>query len=233
MRGYVLCTAPRTGSNWIGELCASTGALGYPLEYFNTEARRVLTDPEYPDDRSAQVRWILTRGASPNGVYGLKIFPWQHDLIAPRMRWTEALPDLRFVHLRRRDLLGQALSAVRAEQTGSWRSTSAGTGEPRYDGAAVMASLRMLVNEQARWELFFARNGIEPLRLVYEAAVREPQCCVDRVAELMELPHRPAIAWNRVGLAPQRDALTEEWRQRFRAEFGDLDTIDTLVAEHR
>jgi LPS sulfotransferase NodH len=75
IRGYTICTTPRTGSNFLCELLSSTGVLGRPREYFNGAGRRLHDDPTYPDDPAGQFRRILTMGATPNGVYGLKVFP--------------------------------------------------------------------------------------------------------------------------------------------------------------
>src|SRR5262245_19531486 len=123
MRGYAICTAPRAGSNFLGQVLASTHVLGRPLEYFNTLARRAIErDPTYPDDPREQIERILTAGATSNGVYGLKIFAYQHDKISTKVHWSEALPRLQLVHLKRRDLLGQAISWCRAEQTSQYRS---------------------------------------------------------------------------------------------------------------
>jgi LPS sulfotransferase NodH len=104
-RGYAICTSGRSGSNLLCQYLSSTGVLGYPLEYFNGSGRRRLGYPAYPDDPSQQTGWILTEGATPNGIYGLKIIPAQAELIEKSIRWTELLPNLRFVLLKRRDIL--------------------------------------------------------------------------------------------------------------------------------
>src|SRR5262245_10046452 len=117
LRGYAICTAPRAGSNWLCQLLASTGVLGRPLEYFNASARRQLDDPTYPDDPRGQVARILTMGRTPNGVYGVKLFASQFRAVAGSVRLSRELPGLRFVYLRRRDVLGQAISWVRGLQT--------------------------------------------------------------------------------------------------------------------
>ena len=112
VRGYAICTSPRAGSNFLCQNLTSTGVLGRPSEYFNGAARRALDDPLYPDEPADQIRWILTKGATPNGVYGVKLFAHQQDRIAPHLSWTQALPALHFIYLERRDLLGQALSCM-------------------------------------------------------------------------------------------------------------------------
>lgn len=227
-RGYALCTTPRSGSNWLGQLLAGTGRLGRPFEAFNGPGRRLLIDPAYPLDPVEQIRRVLADGSTPNGVYALKVFPNHLDEAARHVRWTASLPDLRFAHLSRRDVLGQALSWHRAEQTLQFRATFAPRGEARYDGPRIRALLNAIVAQQARWELFFARNAVQPLRLVYEEILREPQAACNAVAGLVGVAPPVHFDPAAVDLRVQRDALTEEWRERFHAQFADRDTVDTL-----
>lgn len=226
-RGYAICTAPRSGSNFLSQLLSSTRQLGRPLEYFNGPGRRYFDDPDYPDDRSAQVEKILTMGATPNGVYGLKIFAHQHDWVEGEVRWTALLPDLRFIFLRRRDMLGQAISWARALQTGQYRHGQAPTGEAAYDGQAILDRLRAIATEYARWEMYFARNQIAALRFVYEDVASEPQWAVESVGRLFDL-HQISAEPRHIGVVVQRDAISENWRRRFVEEFGDLNSVDRL-----
>jgi LPS sulfotransferase NodH len=89
-RGYAICTSGRSGSNLLCQYLSSTGVLGNPLEYFNGSGRRLLGYPEYPDEPSRQIDWILTAGATPNGIYGLKVFPARY--CGPKCR-NSAMPE--------------------------------------------------------------------------------------------------------------------------------------------
>ncbi len=223
-RGYAICAVPRSGSNLLCRLLTDTGVLGRPLEYFNGPARRTLDHPGYPDEPEAQVAAIRTLGATPNGVYGLKLFPEQFRA-AQHVRWTEALPNLSFVRLERRDRLGQALSWARALQTGQYRSTSSATGDAAYDPALIQQCLGRIVRDEARWRLWFARTGIEALSLEYETVAADPVAAVRAVAALVGVD-APDPDMSRIELRPQRDAGTERWRQRFLSERGDPATIE-------
>lgn len=215
--GYALCTTPRAGSNFLGQILQSTGRLGRPLEYLNAPARRRLGWEDYPDDPAAQLGLVLTEGATANGCYGLKLFPSQAEQ-APG--WAQTLPRLGFIHLRRADRLGQAISWARALRTGQYRSTSAARAEPVYNGARIAACLADIVSEEACWSRFFAGAGREPLRLVYEEVAADPQKAVDAVAAALGVDE--AICdLSAIDLAVQRDALSEDWRTRFIAERGD------------
>jgi LPS sulfotransferase NodH len=227
-RGYAICTSARSGSNWLCYLLSSTGHLGNPREYFNCEARRQFDDPAYPAEAAEQFSRILTMGATPNRVYGLKVSPSQHDAISQTCAWTRLLPNLKFVLLQRRDLLGQALSAARAVQTGQFRSTVPAKAPPTYDPNLIKESLVGTVKDQARWALFFARTGIAPLPVYYEDVVTNPQATIDRIAGLVGTRQQVVIRPDLIDLKVQRDALTEEWRARFLREEGGGDVLDQL-----
>ena len=226
MTGYAVCTTIRSGSTWLAELLASTGQLGRPAEYFSTKFQRRVVSHDYPDTVRGQVAHALANGTTPNGIYGFKIYPMQLDGMAGRLNWTEWFPDLRFVHLQRRDLLGQAISRVRVNQTLQWRSTMPASAAPRYDGAAILAAMRETVAQDARWTLFFARNGIAPLRLIYEDALQAADATVAAVAGLVGVEGTVTAAPERIAFAVQRDGVSAEWRERFVAQYGDRDAID-------
>ena len=161
-------------------------------------------------------------GSSANGIYGLKIFGEQFDAVKST-RWAERLPSLAFIHLERRDLLGQALSHARAVQTQQWVSSHAAKAEATYDRDLINNALALAAREQTRWRYYFARNGLPVLPLVYEDVVQAPQETVEAVGRLIGLSETPRVNMEQFGeLAIQRDAQSDEWRARFLAEARDL-----------
>jgi trehalose 2-sulfotransferase len=226
MRGYAVCGAPRSGSNYFCDVLTSTGRLGRPREYFNGDARRRYDDPAYPDDPALQAERILTLGATPNGVYALKLFPGLFDRVSPHLRLTEALPNLSFVRLRRLDVLGQALSWVRSIQTGQFRSTETARAEPVFDGPLIATYLGQVCQRNARWDMYFARTGQRPVEVTYEDLAEDPQGAVDRVAGRVGVAPSPRIDPEKILLRRQSDAVSDAWRARFIREFGDPNVMD-------
>jgi len=226
-RGYAILTQPRSGSNLLCQYLSSTDQLGYPLEYFNGPGRRALGLPDFPDNPELQIDAILRIGTTLNGVYAVKLFASQFADVSRRIRWMDLLPALHFVYLSRDDLLGQAISWTRALQIEQYRSTQRATGDAIYDGDLIRSRLMAIVRERSQWDAFFARTGIQPLRITYERFLEDRSGHVGRIADLVGVEN-PVIDERRIDLAMQRDAVTEEWRQRFRAENGDPNVLDEL-----
>ena len=229
-RGYAICTQPRSGSNLLCQVLSSTDQLGTPLEYFNGPGRRALGLPDYPDAPKLQIEAVLRLGATPNGVYAVKLFASQFAAFSRRLRWMDLLPNLHFVYLSRDDLLGQAVSWARALQTEQYRSAQPAKRVAVYDAGLIRSQLMTIARERAQWEAFFARTGIAPLRIVYERFLEDQSNYVDLVANLMDVEN-PLVDQRSVDVAIQRDAVTEEWKQRFRAENGDPNVLDDLCPD--
>jgi trehalose 2-sulfotransferase len=226
-RGYAICTQPRSGSNLFCQYLSSTDQLGYPLEYFNGPGRRALGLPDFPDAPELQIDAILRMGATPNGVYAVKLFASQFAAFSRCVRWIDLLPNLHFVYLSRDDLLGQAISWARALQTAQYRSTQAAKRVAVYDSDLIRSQLMTILQERAQWEAFFARTGIKPLRIIYERFLEDRSGHVKLVADLVNVEN-PVVDQRRIDLVIQRDAVTEEWERRFQAENGNPNQLDDL-----
>jgi len=224
LRGYAVCCTPRSGSSLFCAALISTGKLGRPREYFNVEGVR-LEHPDFPDDPDGMLEALVTLSTTPNGVYGLKVHGFYLDGAAPP-GWAARLPNLSFVFLRRRDLLRQAISDARAVQTKAYMSYQTEQAPPVYDPQAIAFNIATFARHDARWRIFFARNGIEPLEVAYETFLAAPQAVLDALGKQMGVEGPLTMDPAQIVLRPQRDALTEEWRRRFIEEHRDLTRFD-------
>lgn len=228
--GYLICGEPRSGSSFLARILESTGVLGVPREYLSRAdlRKQLLRDP------TGGVTKLIERAATANGIYGIKLFSYQFDVMT-KSGWVDWLPDPRFIHLERDDLLGQAISCVRARQTGKFSSTRETLRPQTYDGRAIAAQLRILSQGQARWRQYFARNAIAPLRLVYEEVAADPHASVVAIARHLGEPEIATVDLSRVEVEIQRDAISVEWRDRFIAEHADRNvlTVEGLAGSTR
>jgi LPS sulfotransferase NodH len=214
--GYLICATPRSGSYFLCDLLRSTGVLGRPHEYFATDSMRRRGIADYPDDLTAKLAIVRSRGCTPNGVFGAKVFPLHFGGTAPATVLRE-MGEPVLIHLKRTDLLGQAISLTRAAISHAFFAGEAGREEPRFDAALIRDYLELIIRWNAIWELWFARCGVVPVSLSYEALIADPQLSIDRVASALGLAQPAAVDYSRLTMVVQRDGRNSEWRERFLA----------------
>lgn len=179
----------------------------------------------------------LARGAANTGIFGLRMqrgsfgfFMEQLTLLSPDQnndidRIESVLGPTTFMHLSRQDRLGQAISRLRAEQTGLWHRHADGSEmerlappkEPRYDLDAIARHIEELSALDAEWEQWFEQNKLEPSRITYDALSADPQKVLSEV--LSSIGRDPTLAEQvETPTAKLADRESQEWRQRFLSE---------------
>ncbi|MGN9763869.1 Stf0 family sulfotransferase [Micromonospora sp. SD12] len=243
---YFVCGTPRTGSSLLLGLLESTGVAGRPQAYFRSPDESLWADrwrlPRTADggfDHADFVRAALAAGRTDNGVFGAKLM-WGtlEELLA---RLAASHPDLAgddvallgrafgrtgFVFLRRDDVLAQAVSRLRAEQTGEWFlggsgeiSGDAGTGRaPRFDADGIRHYLDEIGEHNAAWEQWFASRGIRPHVVRYEELTEDMAATTRRILDFLRLD----VPEDAFAIVPrhrrQADELNRQWIERYRAE---------------
>jgi trehalose 2-sulfotransferase len=234
---YLICATPRTGSTLLCGLLKSSGVAGRPASYFN---RRGLHN--YADDwriarprdgriDEAYVRAALAAGTTSNGVFGGRIMAESlpeliGDLAADS---GSAVTDvellsaqfgrLRFVHLRRRDVVAQAVSWAKALQTHYWHPDEAvepGGQHPHYDEELIGRLVAAIEKFEADWTLWFDAHSIVPYQVVYEELAADPLRTAHNVLDYLGL-HVPPDQQLEIGHRRQADQVNAEWAARFRA----------------
>ena len=223
---YLFASVPRTGSTYVSHLLWQSGCLGAPLEYLNFEP----TGPYGFANTSPQAQselWsrALVSRTSPNGVFGLKAFPLQLQLLqtqnppllAQVMRTMLPGPGrTRMVQLRRRDRTAHAISYARAILSGIWRSEQEGEGrdEPDYSELAMQRTLRMIDEQEGAWTAMCRDLGVKPMVLWYEDVLADPETAVAAVARHVGVALDPAAAVAIPQIRRQSQTGAEAWRSK-------------------
>jgi LPS sulfotransferase NodH len=89
--------------------------------------------------------------------------------------------------------------------------------DPVYDGAAIRRHRDEMLAMDRQWHDWFAREGIAPLRLTYDALAADPRATLARVLRALGLDERVAggVA---VGVKRLSDETSRAWVERFQAE---------------
>ncbi|MDP4823570.1 MAG: Stf0 family sulfotransferase [Aestuariivirgaceae bacterium] len=212
---YVIAAEARTGSNFLQSALTNTKVLGAPTEYFN---RTMIQQNHFhgADGSVEKQCWIARQTASgPGDVCGIKIFPGQFDWAASRVQLTDWFPDMNWIWLRRRDVLGQAISWEFAMQSKAWSSKQEMRQQPSYNFRGIGSKLVRATIADARWNHYFAAAGITPTQVWFEDL---PNGGLEKVVgELADKANVvPAPNWkSSIDIKRQFNPVKDEWRERF------------------
>ncbi|MEM9342254.1 MAG: Stf0 family sulfotransferase [Pseudomonadota bacterium] len=169
------CTTPRCGSHMLGHRLHATGGFGYPLEYLNPGNLRMWMRRAQEGGAADTLDFIKSVRTGPNGVFAIKL----HFEHLPAFLREEPDPlSYHYIPLVRRDLVAQAVSFARAQQTGAWISDMPERQPAIYDFDLIHAKARAIGEGNAGWDAYFAGIGASPLRLIYEDVVQDPEAAV-------------------------------------------------------
>jgi len=245
-QSIILCANPRSGSTMLCDLMAATGVLGRPQSFYRPESisewAKLLGFDDEPANRSIEfesnyLAAIRKHGADASGMFSLRLMWDTKDGLIERLSplfhaqkrdadlFESAFGHSLYIHLVREDKIAQAVSLVRAEQSGQWHLSAdgtvrQGTKEPlpvTYDAQAIEKEIASLTRDDAEWRTWFAAYGLSPLQVTYEDLARDPQTVI---AEILEaLGHDPAISQNiEPATAKMADQESRQWIDRYREE---------------
>ena len=217
-QSYLIATTPRCGSHLLGHLLCATGVLGSPLEYFSKGRLRDWQERLKADTHHDLFQKLFRKRTSPNGWFGVKAHWPQFQQILDDASVYDLFAFKRFIHIKRRDRLAQAISWVIAQQNAAWISFHEPTQEPTYDTAAIENALSVIDTQTAAWKQFFAAQGITPLVVIYEDLVANPDATIDGVLTHCGVDRDPTLARPTHTPQQQASARNQAWADRYKKE---------------
>lgn len=224
----VIASTPRSGSSLLGRLLQANG-VGVPNEYFNRSPhiaflsrRWGLINGREELDIDEYLQTIFKYRTTEQGVFSVKAHWDQFQLFLRSGILNRYFFGARFVMIRRRDLLGQAISYEIASQTGQWASNWVGVKEPVYSKDSIHKKIQYIINQYANWFMFFAQNNVPWIEVVYEDLVKYPENTIEYVLRHLvpQLNIKPKAELEKSGLSVQRNQINDQWRERFVKEMG-------------
>jgi len=229
---YAVCTTPRSGSGLLCEALWDSGVAGRPDEYFFEGTQAEYSRSWGTQSDSTYLARVREHASTPNGVLGFKIM-WEHMArfvnCSAKVRGRtgaltggleEMFPGLRYVWLRRRDKVRQAVSLWRLLETGVSHRFGAhpmtSTTRPRFDYVAIHGLVRRLEEWDACWQSYFAHHHLSPLELVYEDHLdRGWECGLRRALDFIAIPVPEPLTLH-IRRKKMSDAFSEELVQSYR-----------------
>lgn len=243
---YFICSSQRTGSNVLCEVLTLSGVAGRPTEQFVPafpDSRQIGHDlAGFEQSVWAQQKGVgsfpaffqavVEEGTTANGVFGCKLM-WNclDGLLVrlaelPRCRGLEPMDRLmaafaqpRFIHLRRRNRIRQAVSWALAAQTGHYSAWQAASrppfSQPVFDAEFLDGLNRLIVESELGWHSFFETIGADPLELWFEDLADDLEAALERVLGWLGISTGGQLALEGLRHQPQATELNHEWEERY------------------
>ncbi len=245
-QSIILCANPRSGSTMLCDLMASTGVLGKPQSFYRPQsipdwAERLGVDDDHApgsiEFERSYLAAIRKHGTDASGMFGLRLM-WDSveglvdrlssvfgDQLGDAALFERAFDQPLYINLVREDKVAQAVSLIRAEQSGQWHlsadgSVRQGLGEPlpvTYDAQAIEKEIASLTRVDAAWQTWFAAQDLSPLQVTYEDLARDPESVLRSL--LTAVDRDPAMARDvEPATSKMADAESKQWIERYRSE---------------
>jgi trehalose 2-sulfotransferase len=233
---YTIAFSPRCGSTLLSNVLTAAGA-GKPTEYFQYP----YAANEYFKDKDEQslLRSFqsIVREYCANHLFSSKM---AHDhrahldeLLSRQIVHYEGIdsifPDHRWIFMRRKDLIGQAISLYFAEETGVWHlrqnQSSSSVAKVQYDFFSILSRLMILLANNFNWELYFHKNALFPLTVFYEDFIADQESALKLVAAYIgvgsdSLTNPQTNAQEKLAkISDRHKELYEDLRERFTDDF--------------
>jgi len=245
-KSYIICTSPRSGSTLLCKMLAATGKSGNPdshfhnpslsgwLQAFNLAKDNFASDH---DAMSAVFDAARQRGTGNTGFFGLRLqrgsfdfFMQQAGILHPGLnsdieRIEAAFGRTLFIYLTRANKLNQAISRIKATQTGLWHRAADGTElerlsppqDPVYDADEIARRLAELAELDDAWKVWFDQEKLQPMQITYDELSKGPSGVLANILDQLGLDRELAL-----GISPPvaklADATNQTWAERFLAE---------------
>ena len=229
---YIVASVQRSGTHLLCSILRSTGIAGSPEEYFLSKPGETWEKRRDAPSRDAYVQHILRQNTAANGVFGAVVMWSYFDRMLQMLQEIPAYKNLngaqllaavlskpKYIWMRRRNHVEQAVSWAMACQTGIW----AQSGEeklqaralPKFDFKVIDEWCNRIAAHEAGWENYFRENQIEPLVLFYEDVVASHRTAAERVLEFLQLPIPAGMEIPPPTVEKQATRISQEWTESY------------------
>lgn len=243
---YVICSTPRSGTTLLCDLLGDTGVAGKPDSFFQFQsiewwAKLLNTSMDDWDDKYSfdkeYLSKVLIKGKATTDIFGMRLMWSDLNILCNRLnelypnlsneksRFQAAFGSTCFIHLSREDKVAQAVSRIKAEQSGLWHIDSEGNERerlsskqtPKYDAKVILEQVKEYKNHDKAWFNWFNQQQIKAINITYEELSNDPQATLVKILPALALDTKFAKTVEPSTMKLANDE-SNKWIARFRAE---------------
>src|SRR4051794_21434727 len=169
---YIVASTQRSGTHLLCSILGSTGIAGCPEEFFLSKPGETWEKRWNSPSRDAYIDRVLQANTGPNGVFGAVVM-WsyfermlemlqelrEHKKSTAAELLAELLNRPKYIWLRRKNRVEQAVSWAMACQSGIWAQRVGVTPQtdaaPKFDFKVIDEWCNRIATHEASWENYF------------------------------------------------------------------------------
>lgn len=235
MKGYVICTTPRSGSNLLCEALKNTGVAGCPDEYFgNMHVPNWMEHWELSSSKDYANR-VRDESSTSNGIWGVKIMMQYFDDVYEQLQncipyrieekfdaLEAAYGNLDYIYMSRKNKVKQSISLHKAHQNFIWKvpvgDALLDESSLSYDFDEIDRIHSSLVDQEISWEKYFQYHGRSPHRIFYEDLVEDYANIMQGVLDYLGVDYAFNFSLLDSRLRRQSNQISEQWAERYISE---------------
>jgi trehalose 2-sulfotransferase len=225
---YIVASVQRSGTHLLCSILRSTGMAGSPEEHFLSKPGETWEKRWGTPSRVAYVQHVLRQNTAADGVFGTIVMWSYFERMLQMLQEIPEYKDLngaqllgavfckpKYIWMRRRNHVEQAVSWAMACQTGVWTQKAEEKSQPRaipkFDFKVIDEWCNRIAAHDEGWANYFRENQIEPLVLFYEDVVASHRAAAERALEFLGLPFPPRLEIARPAIEKQATRISKEW----------------------
>ena len=229
---YIIASVQRSGTHLLCSILRSTGIAGSPEEHFLSKPGETWEKRWGSPSRAAYVQQVLRKNTTANGVFGIVVM-WSY--FEQMLQLLQEIPEYKnlneaellaavfhkpkYIWIRRRNHVEQAVSWAMACQTGVWtqkrEEKSQPHDAPKFDFKVIDEWCKRIAAHDEGWANYFRENQIEPLVLFYEDVVASHRAAAEDILKFLRLPFPTGIEIPAPAVEKQATPISEEWTARY------------------
>ena len=179
---YIIASTQRSGTHLLCSILRSTGIAGSPDEFFLSKPGETWEKRWGAPSRDGYIERVLQDNTGANRVFGAVVMWSYFERMLQLLQEIPAYKNLheaqllaavfgepKYLWMRRRNHVEQAVSWAMACQTGIWAQRMGVTSQPgvtpKFDFRVIDEWCNRIAAHEASWENYFRENQIEPLVL--------------------------------------------------------------------
>jgi len=186
---------------------------------------------------AAVFRAAISQGSRSSDIFGLRMQRHSVEFFLEKLaihrpgyssdrdRLRASFGEVSFIHLTRENKVEQAISYIKAKQSGLWHMASDGTelerlsppSHPVYDAERIHHQVQRFERDDCDWLRWFDEQQIIPLSITYEALSHSPTDVLHQVIEFLGLD-RSSVNGVVPDVAKLADDTNKVWADRFHSK---------------